>query len=200
MSKTIPTPLYGLVLVGGRSTRMGYDKSTIDYHGIPQREYLYKLLLLVCDEVFLSLRSDQIHEMDESMRFIVDEDQYKGPYNGMLSAHHQFPKVAWLVLACDLPLMDLEGLKQLVANRNFSKMATAFSSKENSLPEPLAAIWEPHGLAQSEVYLNDGTRGYPRKYLINSSVELVFPKSKEILLNTNSKEEYKEAILKLKSR
>lgn len=200
MTKILPAPLYGLVLVGGRSTRMGHDKSTIDYHGIPQREYLYNLLSFVCDEVFLGIRSDQLPELDGSMKFIVDEDQYEGPFNGLLSAHHQFPEVAWLVLACDLPLMNLEGLKQLVAHRNFSKMGTAFAAIENSLPEPLAAIWEPHGLERSEIHLKDGTSDGPRKYFINSSVELVFPESKEILLNANSKEEYEEALIKLKLR
>lgn len=193
------TPLYGLVLVGGKSTRMGHDKSIINYHGIAQREYLYDLLSSVCDEVFLSLRSTQIQELKRGLKFIVDQDQYKGPYNGLLSAHHQFPKVAWLVLACDMPLLDLEGIKQLVAHRDRSKVATAFALKENPLPEPLAAIWEPYGLAQAENQLVDQISGSPREYLINSSAELVFPKSKQILLNVNSREEYDYVLTKLKS-
>lgn len=197
MAQIHAAPLYGLVLVGGESSRMGHDKSIINYHGIPHREYLYNLLLKVCDAVFLSLRTDQ--HAREGLKFILDRNRYKGPYNGLMSAHHQFPHVAWLVLACDLPLIDLEGLRQLIAHRNPSKMATAFASTENSLPEPLAAIWEPHGLVRAKAHLNNGTSTTPRKYLINSSVELVFPENMEILLNANSKEEYKEALAKLKS-
>lgn len=196
MSQISSAPLYGLVLVGGKSGRMGHDKSIIDYHGIPQREYLYNLLLKICDAVFLSLRADQ---QRGGLKFIVDGNQYKGPYNGLMSAHRQFPHVAWLVLACDLPLMDLKGLRQLVANRDPSKMATAFASKDNPLPEPLAAIWEPHGLESAQIHLTNGTMTNPRKYLINSSVELVFPENGEILLNANSEEEYKEALAKLRS-
>ncbi|MCG2460399.1 NTP transferase domain-containing protein [Flavobacteriaceae bacterium F89] len=199
MANIHSTPLYGLVLAGGKSTRMGRDKGIINYHGIPQREYLYHLLSRVCDEVFLSLRSDQLQELKGKFKFIVDQDRYSGPYNGLLSAHHQFPQVAWLVLACDLPLMDLEGLKHLVAHRNLSKMATAFALKEKPLPEPLAAIWEPDGLEQSEIQFNNGSSTSLRKYLINSSVELVFPERKEILLNANSKDEYAKVLAKFKS-
>ncbi|MFT5737968.1 MAG: molybdopterin-guanine dinucleotide biosynthesis protein A, partial [Maribacter sp.] len=32
--------IYGLVLAGGKSTRMGVDKGLITYHGLPQRDYL----------------------------------------------------------------------------------------------------------------------------------------------------------------
>src|SRR5690606_24111959 len=189
--------LYGLVLVGGKSSRMGHDKSLLNYHGIPQREYLYNLLLETCEAVFLSLRADQ--KIGDGLNFISDRNQFQGPYNGLMSAHHQFPHVAWLVLACDLPLMGLDGLRQLIANRDPSKIATAFASKENLLHEPLAAIWEPHGSARAKVHLNNGISASPRKYLINSSIELVFPENTEILLNANSEEEYKKALAKLKS-
>ena len=52
--------LYGLVLSGGRSTRMGKDKGLINYHGIPQRDYIYNLLNEVCDETYMSIRKDQV--------------------------------------------------------------------------------------------------------------------------------------------
>ena len=57
--------LYGLVLSGGKSTRMGTDKGLITYHGIPQREYIYKLLEEVCDATFLSIRDDQAATIPE---------------------------------------------------------------------------------------------------------------------------------------
>ncbi|MDO6518360.1 NTP transferase domain-containing protein [Zobellia uliginosa] len=189
--------IYGLVLAGGKSTRMGKDKGLIPYHGMPQRDYLYNLLGRVCEKTFLSIRPEQAEEMAEDLEVIIDENKYRGPYNGLLSAHLQHPDVAWLVLACDLPLMDLKALQELIAARDPNMVATSFAQKENPLPEPLCAIWEPKAFQESLAYLESGNGTCPRKYLINSEVKLVFPDNPNVLLNANSEEEYKEAIVKL---
>ncbi len=189
--------IYGLVLSGGKSTRMGEDKGLIRYHDLPQREHLYSLLDQVCDRTFLSIRADQKDEIDDKFETVIDRDAYRGPYNGLLSAHMENPKVAWLVLACDLPLMDHEALLELITARDPTKIATAFADEENPLPEPLCALWEPRGLQESIAYLDAGNGTCPRKFLINSDVRLVFPKRREVLLNANSKKEYQEAVFKL---
>jgi len=189
--------IYGLVLAGGKSTRMGKDKGLIPYHGMPQREYLYHLLSRVCERTFLSIRPEQQNDFSDDMETIVDENKYKGPYNGLLSAHQRHPKVAWLVLACDLPLIDLLSLQELIAARDPNVMATSFAQKEDPLPEPLCAIWEPKAFEASRAYLESGNGTCPRKFLINSEVKLAFPSNENVLLNANSEEEYKEAIVKL---
>ena len=189
--------LYGLVLSGGKSTRMGEDKGLIKYHDLPQREHLYHLLNEVCDDAFLSIRKDQENNISNTFNTIVDNNEFRGPYNGLLSAHKAYPNVAWLVLACDLPLIDEKALKELIAARNPEKLASAFANEEDPLPEPLCAIWEPEALQKSVAYLEAGNGSCPRKFLINSDVNLVFPKEKEVLLNANSRAEYEEALLKI---
>ncbi|MEP2238978.1 MAG: NTP transferase domain-containing protein [Maribacter sp.] len=189
--------IYGLVLSGGKSTRMGEDKGLITYHNLPQREHLYHLLNEVCDKTFLSIRKDQESEISNSFDTIIDNDEFRGPYNGLLSAHKAHPDAAWLVLACDLPLMDKKALEELIEARNSDKIASAFADADDPLPEPLCAIWEPEALKQSVAYLEEGNGSCPRKFLINSDVNLVFPQQKEVLLNANSRAEYEEALLKI---
>lgn len=189
--------IYGLVLSGGKSTRMGEDKGLITYHKLPQREHLYHLLNEVCDKTFLSIRKDQKSEISNSFDAIIDNDEFRGPYNGLLSAHKEHPDAAWLVLACDLPLMDKKALEELLEARNSDKIASAFADADDPLPEPLCAIWEPEALKQSVAYLEAGNGSCPRKFLINSDVNLVFPQQKEVLLNANSRAEYEEALLKI---
>src|SRR5690606_2282611 len=191
------TKIYDLVLSGGNSTRMGTDKGLIAYHGIAQREYLYQLLQTVCDNTFMSIREEQAPEFTPDHQLIIDENRFKGPYNGLLSAHNFKPNVAWMVLACDLPLMDRTALEQLIAMRDPDKVATAFATRESGLPEPLCAIWEPLGLKKSLSYLEDGPGTCPRKFLINEDIQLVFPESEEVLWNANFKEDYEKVMLRL---
>ncbi|WP_321160189.1 NTP transferase domain-containing protein [Muriicola sp. Z0-33] len=192
--------VYGLVLAGGKSTRMGRDKGSIVYHDIPQRDYLYGLLTSLCKKTFYSIREDQQEEFKSDDHLIVDENIFRGPLNGILSAHRKFPDVAWLVLACDLPFIDLAMLNKLLEERNQNCHATAFSVSQSGLPEPLAAIWEPEGLKGAIGYLDNGSSSCPRKYLINSNVKLVVPEKDLGLLNANSEEDYKEALSKLVPR
>ncbi|MGB5509436.1 NTP transferase domain-containing protein, partial [Robiginitalea sp.] len=145
--------IMGLVLAGGQSRRMGTDKGKLKYHNKPQREYLYDQMKPLCARVFLSIRPEQQAEIPRELDCIVDENQYKGPFNGLLSAHHAFPEVAWLVVACDLPLVNQKVLKYLVDRRDPKAMATAFATHKTKLPEPLAAIWEPQGLKTAESYM-----------------------------------------------
>lgn len=189
--------LYGLVLSGGKSTRMGSDKGLIAYHGKPQREHLYNLLQEVCDTTYISLRAEQQTKVPSGFNSIADKDEFRGPFNGILSAHESHPEVAWLVLACDLPLMDLEGLKQLIAERDSNLFATSFANKANPLPEPMCAIWEPKALKNAKTYLQAGNGTCPRKFLIKNDAKLVFPKNENIIMNANSKKDYEEAVLKL---
>ncbi|WP_394748802.1 NTP transferase domain-containing protein [Spongiimicrobium salis] len=193
------TKIYGLVLSGGKSTRMGTDKGNIVYHELPQREHLYHLLNKICERTFLSVRSDQQADLPKDMDYILDKNEYRGPYNGLLSAHDAFPEATWLVLACDLPLMDYEGITELLESRDMSKIATAFATRESQLPEPLCALWEPEALRSSKAYLDAGNGTCPRKFLINSEVRLVHPNNELVLLNANSKEEYTLALDKLNS-
>jgi molybdopterin-guanine dinucleotide biosynthesis protein A len=197
--KDTQVELYGLVLSGGKSTRMGKDKGVIQYHNLPQREHIYNLLSQVCDKTFLSIRKEQTSEISKDIASIVDKDEFKGPFNGLISAHKAYPKVAWLVLACDLPLIDLNAINQLMAARDKEKNATAFATRKSGLPEPLAAIWEPQGLTNSIDYLGQATSSCPRKFLINSAVKLVFPEDDTVLMNANSEEDYREVLSKLES-
>lgn len=184
--------IYGLVLAGGMSTRMGEDKGILQYHGVPQREYTVNLLKSCGIKTFLSVRSDQQEEISASMDIILDQDIYRGPFNGLLSAHSNYPEVAWLVVACDMPLLEASDLQFLIQERDPNRLATAYAAVKSGLPEPLAAIWEPAGLAAAQTYLETATSSCARKFLINHDTKLVHPKEDRTLANANDPEAFRE--------
>jgi molybdopterin-guanine dinucleotide biosynthesis protein A len=183
--------LKGLVLCGGRSSRMQQDKSTIAYHGLPQWQYLAQLLQGFTREVYLSCRSEQAYTGWDKV--ITDSVEGAGPSAGLLSAHAAYPAAAWLVLACDLPLISPKSIAYLLAQRQPGKAATAFLSPFNNMPEPLIAIWEPAGLAQLQKDFGEG-KTCPRKTLHASDTLVIENPYADEQFNANTPAEMQEAL------
>lgn len=189
-------PLNGLVLIGGKSTRMNKDKSKLVYHNnLPQHRYLTNLLENYCENVYVSVRDEaQAEEFDNDV--ITDKFIGLGPYGGILSAMQSDPTSAWLVVAVDLPYLDEATISNLVTNRNTSKAATCFIDPKNEFPEPLITIWEPRSYP---ILLEFLSKGYscPRKALINSDVEVLLERDVKALTNVNTPEELEKTLAQI---
>jgi molybdenum cofactor guanylyltransferase len=141
ISKAVP--LYGLVLAGGRGSRLGRDKGSLDFHGLPQVRRTLELLAAVCDRSFVSLRPDQAGAAAyRGLAIIEDLAADGGPAGGLMAAVRAFPGVAWLVVAADLPLLTAATLAALVSQRDSALLATAFRHPDGT-PEPVCTIFEP---------------------------------------------------------
>ncbi len=185
-------PLYGLVLAGGKSSRMKKDKAGLMYHGKPQVQCAFELLELFCEKVFVSARREQ--KFRQKYERIADDRKFRkiGPLGGILSATEKYPFSAWLVLACDLPFVTKETLRHLIRYRNSKRIATAYRSSHGGLPEPLCAIYEPSARKVQLKFLKKGIH-CPRKILINSRAKLLKLKDKQALDNVNTPAEFKQA-------
>jgi len=181
----------GLVLAGGLSSRMGVDKRLINFHGIPQGEFIYNLLQKYCDQVFTSCNAHQ--QVKACLNPLRDTLTVKGPVNGILSAFEYDPHHAWLVIAVDMPNINDQVLDALVARRDPSLFATCFYNPTEKLPEPLCTIWEPAGLSSLYNSVKHGLTS-PRLFLDNNRkhINLVFPEYIETLLNVNVRSELDE--------
>jgi len=183
-------PLYGLVLAGGHSKRMGQDKAALEYSGRSQLERAFGLLEKLVTRTFVSVRPDQAQDPLRA-RFpqIVDmPGDTEGPAAGIRAAQLAHPAAAWLVLACDLPYLDMATLQQLIARRDPARLATAFRSSHDGLPEPLCAIYEPAAADTLQEFLATG-RNCPRKLLINSDTLLLDQPTHKALDNVNTPQE-----------
>ncbi len=188
-------PVYGLVLAGGRSTRMRRDKAAIEYRpGETQLDAAMKLLEGRVERAFVSVRPDQHHDpVRAHYARIVDRGSIEGPIAGIAAALEEHPDVAWLVLACDLPFLDARTLDTLLAARDPASEAVAFRSSHDGLPEPLCAIYEPHAREALASFLATG-RNCPRKFLIGARTRLLDQPNPRALDNVNTVEEYGAAM------
>jgi molybdopterin-guanine dinucleotide biosynthesis protein A len=183
-------PVYGLVLAGGRSTRMRVDKAALAYDGRSQLERAMGLLNALLPRSFASVRADQADDpLRARFERIVDRHQDIGPLAGVLAAQAAHPHAAWLVLACDLPLLDAASLEHLLRARDPARLATAYRSSHDGLPEPLCAIYEPASAAALTAHLASG-KVCPRKFLRSADVKLIDEPNPRALDNINTPEEY----------
>jgi len=187
----------GLVLVGGKSTRMGKDKYNLAYHGKSQKDYMIDLLSPHCEDVYLSCNQEQAPELQNSYPLIVDTILNLGPFGGLLSAFRKDPDKAWLTVACDLPFLSEKTIHYLLKHRNPSKLATAFLDPKGEFPEPLVTLWEPRAYPVMFRFLSQGY-SCPRKVLINSSIELLEAPDTAEFQNINYPEDHEAAMTALK--
>lgn len=184
--------LNGLVLAGGKSVRMGKAKDLLHWHGKEQRYFAADLLAPFCDEVFISCRQDQLEHFDPNYNALTDTFLNMGPFGGILSALRAQRDKAWLVVACDLPLLDKKSLEFLLQSRNPEKVATTYESPFDGLPEPLITIWEPKSYPLLLNFLGIGNT-CPRKVLINSDTLMLKPDNPDALMNVNTPEDAEKA-------
>ncbi len=184
-------PVKGLVLVGGKSTRMGTDKSELHYFGKPQKQVAKELLENNNIETFYSVQETSNNENEISDKFFN-----LGPFGGICSAFQKDPNAAWFVLATDLPFVDKNLIRRLLDGRDSSKVATAIKGRNKEFVEPLITIYEPKAYSILLQYLAQGY-SCPRKMLINSDVEII-EIDDNFIRNINTPEEYESAKKELK--
>jgi molybdopterin-guanine dinucleotide biosynthesis protein A len=183
------TPIHGLVLAGGSSSRMRSDKAALAYGARPQLAETFDLVARTVGRAWISVRPEQAEEpLRARYPQIVDGAAGRGPIAGIIAAQAHDPDAAWLVVACDLPFLDEATLDALVARRDPNRLATAYASRHDGLPEPLCAIYEPASRAAILAHVANG-RDCPRKFLIEHDALLLAPVCPAALDNANTPED-----------
>lgn len=194
LSTRVPA-LHALILTGGKSTRMGQRKADLVYRadGLTEAERMANICHeLLPGRVHFSV-ADTATATPGNYPQIADRFLGLGPAGAIASAFLANPNVAWLVLACDLPLLEKPQLETLLAVRNPRQYATAYQLSSQPFPEPLVAIYEPRAYPRLLQFLGLGY-SCPRKLLINSEVDKVMVADEGAFRNVNTVEEREEVM------
>tara|TARA_B110000211_G_scaffold225260_1_gene277222 strand:- start:587 stop:1117 length:531 start_codon:yes stop_codon:yes gene_type:complete len=106
----------GVILCGGLSTRMKSDKGLVSFGGVSFLEVIYDSVIECFDSVVVSINSSQVDAYTARFldyKFVVDSSDEKGPINGILSVHKQYPSSNLLVVPCDMIKLDKSFLLEL---------------------------------------------------------------------------------------
>ena len=137
----VKTPVYGCVLIGGRSARMSSPKHLLTENETTWLEKTIELLKQVTRRVVIA----GVGTVPEGLADIVrlpDVPGIKGPMAGILSAMRWAPYSSWLITACDLPGLSLEALQWLLSTRRPGIWVTLPKMRESGKVEPLLAHYD----------------------------------------------------------
>ncbi len=189
LSTRVPA-LKTIILTGGKSQRMGQRKADLIYRQSGETEA--ERIAAICEEILPGSVHISVANPEQAKvkKFPNVPDRFSdlGAAGAICSAFMTDPNAAWLVIACDLPLLEKETISALIEARAPGRLATAFQLASQRFPEPLITIYEPKAYPRLLQFL---AMGYacPRKVLINSDVEKRIVENEQPFTNANTKEE-----------
>lgn len=172
--------MLGVVLCGGQSSRMGSDKGLLVLNDKTWTQKAIDTLSNFQIPIIISVNKNQYHDYSLIFRLntlIADDPslQLHGPLYGLLSVHLKYPEEDLLILACDMPLIDTELIKELVTKYS-TETADAFIYTNDGEPEPMPGIYRSKGLAYvHQLYRNNQLPGYSMKYMLEHISTSIIP-------------------------
>jgi len=144
--------MLGVILCGGQSSRMGSDKGLLKLEAKTWAQTALDKMAELNFLTSISVNEKQHNDyaaVFNSTELIIDDPALSihGPLSGVLSVHLQHPAEDLMILACDMPLMEVELLKELLTHYREHTSNDAFVYTNDGEPEPLCGIYKARGLA-----------------------------------------------------
>lgn len=168
--------MLGIILCGGQSSRMGSDKGLLMYEAKTWAQTAFEKLSTLNLPLQLSINQQQKNDYLKVFKpelLIVDNTDLniRGPLLGVLSAHLQNPDDDLFLLACDLPLMDSNLLKELLTLYTAQNKFEAYIFTNNKEPEPLCGIYTARALKKIiALYQSDKLTRHSMKFVLSQLV------------------------------
>ncbi|RJP22615.1 MAG: molybdopterin-guanine dinucleotide biosynthesis protein B [Candidatus Omnitrophota bacterium] len=135
-------PVYGCVLIGGKSSRMGMPKHLLLHEdGSSWLERTMQMLSHVTPHIVI-VGQGEIPEPVAGCIRLADAPDASGPMAGLLAAMRWNPRACWLVASCDLPLLTKDASDWLLSQRRPGCWAVLPRLRNRGNVEPLFAYYD----------------------------------------------------------
>ncbi|MBK7175512.1 MAG: molybdenum cofactor guanylyltransferase [Bacteroidales bacterium] len=184
----------GIILAGGKSSRMGQEKGLVELGGKRLIDIAIENLSKVCETILISSNGNSFN--DTGFQVIKDVEPGIGPMGGLYSALLHSKTALNLVLSVDLPFVNEGLLKHLIESSKGYQAAVPWSGQEHY--EPLCACYDLSILPLMEASVKSGNYKLPDLFrLINLNplpIEPHLPFYHEALfMNINTKDDLNAA-------
>jgi molybdopterin-guanine dinucleotide biosynthesis protein A len=182
----------GLILAGGRSTRMGgRDKAFVTLSGRPLIAHTVDRLRPQVDALVINSNGDPARFAEYRLPVIADTlTGYQGPLAGIHAGLARHPEAFLVTVAVDIPLLPADLVARLRAGLGTARCAYASNGRQHAL----ALLWAPGALTLLEEYLACGERSI-KNFLAEHGAAVLFdrPGDERLFHNLNTPEDLARA-------
>ena len=173
--------LTGIILCGGKSSRMGSNKALLNLNGKYIISHVIDVLSPFCDEIIISTNNSHLYSKF-NFKCIADEKKNIGPIGGIYTLLNNSVYQDNIILSCDIPFVEKEFIKYLLDNYNGE--TALIPQHDNGKAEPLCAVY------------NKSILKYVNQQIANSDFKLMnlLSKSNANFLSVDEWEYYTEKL------
>jgi molybdenum cofactor guanylyltransferase len=190
--------LTAIILVGGKSSRMGQDKAMIPVNGIPLLLRVYQVASACVNTVYIVTPWQERYQnlLPSNSQFIPEElrlGETQGPLFAFSQGLAQVQTEWVLLLACDLPKLQVEILQAWAEKLvNVKEDAIAFLACHQKGWEPLCGFYRQSCLPELNKFIHQGGRSF-QQWLNQNTVEVLPSSEISIFFNCNTPEDLKKS-------
>ncbi|MBU7584712.1 MAG: molybdenum cofactor guanylyltransferase [Nostoc sp. TH1S01] len=184
--------LSAIVLAGGKSSRMGQDKALLTVAGVPLLQRVCHIAAACAETVYVVTPWPERYQHLTLPRceFILEAPVNHGPLVGFAQGLAKVQTDWVLLLACDLPKLQLEVLQGWKAELdNMGEDAIAALAHHTKGWEPLCGFYRRRCLPQLLDFINQGGRSF-QQWLQQHPVQVLSVPATDMLLNCNTPEDW----------
>ena len=128
----------GIILAGGRSSRMGTSKAFVKFHGVSMLERMIQIVATVCDDaIVIASQGQRLPKIDVTV--YRDKIPHQGPLGGILVGLGKAKNDICFLTSCDMPLLKPEIITFM--SRLLTKEFDCVVPEANGYLNPLCAVY-----------------------------------------------------------
>ncbi|WP_152057601.1 molybdenum cofactor guanylyltransferase MobA [Aliarcobacter butzleri] len=186
----IPFKIPCVILSGGKSSRMGEDKSLLPFGSSNSLiEYQYKRLKPYFKNLYISSKIDKFNFLNPNDLILDENQEIYSPILALYSIFKKLPNQNIFIITVDSPFVSINSIKTLIDNSNTSDITIAKTEKTHNL----CGVFSSNLIFKIEQMINEDIHKIFFLIRNSSSNIITFYDDKEFI-NINKKEEYEESL------
>ncbi|MPQ47892.1 NTP transferase domain-containing protein [Marinifilum sp. N1E240] len=144
--------IVGIILSGGKSSRMGTEKGLVAWNGKPLIEYSLECIRGICDQIVISSNKNCYNYLN--LPVINDEIKECGPIGGIYSCMKKIKADLYLVISCDVPNVPTQLFTDMIGDIEDADLICPID--DSNRKQPLISVYSANCLSILTSELMDG--------------------------------------------